>query len=833
MKLLRIIRTLVIGLLVLSLVVVAGVGGAFFYFSRQSFPQTSGTARLPGLTGNVDVIRDALGVPHIYADTPEDLFRAQGYVHAQDRFFQMEFWRRIGQGRIAELFGAGAVDQDKFIRTIGWARVAAEEEKSLDADSRTVLENYAAGVNAYAQPNADKLGFEFKVLGLIGRQWTPEPWTPMNTLTWGKAMSYNLGGNMDQELARMMLKARGGDDLVDLIFPPYPDDMPVIVRTAQKSGATNTDGKETRRQGEMNDASLSGLTKLYALHTSIQNAIGLGNEPGLGSNNWVVAGSRTETGKPLLANDPHLGIQMPSIWYLNGLHCRVVSPSCPYDVVGVTFPGTPGVVLGHNARIAWGVTNVGPDTQDFFIEKQNPNNANEFEFEGKFESAQVREEVIKVAGKDPITITVRVTRHGPIMNDAITDFELAQPMALRWTALQPSPIVRSVLAINRAQNWAQFREALQHWDSPSQNFVYADVEGNIGYQMPGNVPIRKSGNGRAPVPGWTGEFEWVDRVPFDQLPSIYNPPEGYIVTANNAVVDAKSYPFLLGTDWDYGYRAKRIEQLVTTKPKLTVEDMRLIQADSFSLFSREVMPYLRNMAIANDAAAKEALEVMRAWDGNCTVTSVGCTIFEVFWRELSHLTLDDDVGEVLADDIVGRASFSQITLRGLLPNANAKWWDNLVTKEVESRDQQIVTAIKATVATLQKQFGNDVATWEWGKLHAVTFPNQTLGRSGTKQIEDIFNRGPFPVSGGTALVNAQSHRSRSFDVTSGPSWRAVFDLNNWSKSIGIHTTGQSGHTYHPHYDDMIPLWLKGENATLPWTRGDVDFVARESMVLTP
>lgn len=842
-------RVLIIALIVVVVLAVVA-GGAFTFTTRDPFPQTSGTLKLPGLKGKVEVIRDKFGVPHIYADTPEDLFAAQGFVHAQDRFFQMEFQRRIGQGRLAELFGKGAVGQDKFIRTLGWMHTAEEEVKQMDAEMKGALESYAAGVNAYALPNAGKLGLEFKVLGLIGRQWSPEPWTPLNSLTWGKAMSYNLSGNMDQELARTILKERGGDELVGLILPPYPDDMPVIVRQpAARSGDEEMKGwgdKGIRRSGDVANfisssphlptssapqiLNASSATALYQLNKFVQSAIGLAHDTSIGSNNWVVAGSRSTTGKPLLANDPHLGIQMPSIWYAIGLHCRVVSGACPYDVVGVSFPGAPGVILGHNARIAWGVTSTAPDTQDLFIEKQNPQNANEFEYKGTFEPAQVREEIIKVAGGEPVTLTVRITRHGPLVNDAlgVTD---QPPMALQWTALQPGTLFKAVLHIDRAQNWNAFRDGLRYWDTPAQNFVYADVDGNIGYQMPGNIPIRAGGDGKAPVDGASSQFDWAGAIPFDKLPFAYNPPEGYIVTANNAVVDAKAYPFMLGVDWDYGYRAKRIEQMIVAKDKLSVDDMRQMQMDAHSIFAGEIMPFITALK-PSDAREADAIKRLGAWDGNCDVNSNGCAIFEAYWRALSHAALDDEVGESLAADANGAGTHSQITLRKLLAEPESKWWDNMDTPEKENRDAIMLLALKNTVATLTARMGNDMNAWQWGKIHTVTFENQTLGRSGTQPIEDLFNRGPFAVGGGMGLVNAVGVRG-DFSAGAGPSWRAVYDVSDWSNSIGIHTTGQSGHTMHPNYDDMIALWLKGDNAPLRWTRDDVMRNAVATLVLEP
>ncbi|MCS6848537.1 MAG: penicillin acylase family protein [Anaerolineae bacterium] len=816
-------------LLILALIIGGAGAASFLYATRRPFPQTSGTLRLSGLTGNVEVIRDAFGVPHIYADTPDDLFRAQGFVHAQDRFFQMEFWRRIGQGRLAELFGEGALEQDKFIRTVGWHRVAEAEVQMLEPDVLRVLQSYADGVNAYILPNADRLGFEFSVLGLIGRRWSPEPWTPVNTVTWGKAMSYNLGGNMDHELARLRLIERGGEALAEAIIPPYPDDMPVIVRSTSTPA-----GSEEHRTRASRSPAPGAAAELYRIHKAVQRAIGLVHDPGIGSNNWVVAGARTTTGRPILANDPHLGIQMPSIWYINGLHCRVVNDACPYDVVGVTFPGVPGVVLGHNARIAWGVTNAEPDTQDLFIERPNPANPDAFEFEGKFEPARIREERIVVAGRDePVVIRVRETRHGPILNDVLDELEEREPLALRWAALRPGQLFKAVLMINRAQNWEQFREALRYWDTPAQNFVYADVDGNIGYQLPGNIPIRKNGNGRAPVPGWTGEHEWVGSIPFDELPSVFNPPEGYIVTANNAIVDARRYPHLITTDWDYGYRAKRIEQMIQARDKLGIEDMRAMHFDAYSIFAGELLAALEGMALELEATASAALSTMRQWDRTCNVESAGCAIFEVFWRELSRAVFTDEVGEALAEDVLANGTHSQIALRNILPDPGAPWWDDVTTPERETREQIIARALDRAVQFLEARLGRDHTRWRWGDLHAVTFANQTLGRSGIPLIEGIFNRGPFPAPGSMGLVNAVSGDPETFAVRSGPSWRAIYDLGDWDRSLGIHTTGQSGHTYHPHYDDMIPLWLRGENLLLPWTREAVERSGREKLTLIP
>lgn len=823
----RIIRTLLSILIVLAVLIVAVVGVGVSW-ARQTFPQISGEIMLSGLNGPVEIIRDRFGIPHIYADTVEDLFFAQGFVHAQDRFFQMEFWRRIGQGRLAELFGPGALAQDRFIRTLGWHRVADAEVARLDPHTRQVLESYAAGVNAYALNNADRLGLEFRVLGLIGRRWQPEPWAPANSLTWGKAMAYNLGGNMDEELLRMALTARGGEALAETLLPPYPADGPFIV---QAGAAALPDSRAATHQAGDTPSTSSAL-KLLRVSRQLAEAIQLRRHSDTGSNNWVVSGARSATGKPLLANDPHLGIQMPSIWYQVGLHCRQVNERCPYNVAGVSFAGVPGVIIGHNGRIAWGVTNVGPDVQDLFIERPNPANPDAFEYQGQFEPAQVFEERIVVAGQpEPITLRVRVTRHGPILNDVMPELQNEPPMALQWTALQPGTLLQSVLQINRATNWQEFREALRFWDAPSQNFVYADIEGNIGYQMPGRIPIRAQGDGRAPVPGWSGEYDWRGEVPFDELPFVFNPPEGVIVTANNAVIDPRRYPHFLGRDWDHGFRARRIWQLLNEKPTLTIEDMQRIQTDARSVFADDILPLLNDIA-PDDAAAGDLLRRMREWDRVSRRDSVGALIFETFWARLAHALFDDETGEALADQAIGPTTAIRIAVRSALSDPNAVWWDDITTPARETREQIVLRALQQTGEILRTRFGDRPEDWQWGKAHTVTFSNQTLGRSGITLIESIFNRGPYPVDGASAAVN-NTGGSESFDVRGGPSWRMVLDLADLRRSVAIHTTGQSGHAFHPHYDDMIPLWLSGGYHPLLWQREDAQQQAEGILILRP
>ncbi len=805
----------IIGVLILLVAILAAGGG--YFVIRRSFPTINGTIKVAGLQSQVEVYRDSWGVPHVYASSPHDLFFAQGYVHAQDRFWQMEFWRRIGSGRLSEILGESALANDRFIRTLGWHRTAAQELEQLDDEMRAVLEAYAEGVNAYISTHRGRLGLEFTILGLTGVKFDPEPWTPLNTITWAKVMAWDLGGNMETELLRAQVAARLGASAVSEVVSPYPDDYPVIV------------------PNPLTGATLESLPEAaFDLHP-------LGTGEGIGSNNWAVAGSRTETGMPLLANDMHLGIQMPSIWYEIGLHCEPVGPDCPLNVTGFSFAGVPGVIVGHNDHIAWGVTNLGPDVQDLFIERINPQNPNQYEYQGEWLDMEVVREEIRVAGEEePVVVNARLTRHGPIINDVAGGTEDEwffgwQPLALSWTALQPSTLLQSVLLLDQASNWEDFREALSYWDVPSQNFVYADVEGNIGYQAPGRIPIRASGNGSMPAPGWTGEYEWVDTIPFDDLPRAFNPEEGYVVTANNAVVGT-DFPYFLGMDWAPGYRARRIVELIEADASLSSADMQAIQGNSSPVYTQEVLPYLITLSSDKPRLA-EALNLLRDWDGRAVRDSAGAALFEAFRLHLIDLTFGDELGEQLLSRARNTAG---IALVGLLPDEAASltgaspWFDDVTTPPVETRDDVLLQALEEAVEELTETLGRNMNRWRWGDLHTATFENQSLGQCGIGLVEALFNRGPVPVDGSTVAVNATGYSPNDpYTVRALPSQRQVVDLADFTRSLSIHTTGQSGHPYHPHYGDMIDPWRNIEYHPMLWQRANVEADAEGVLVLEP
>jgi penicillin amidase len=802
-------RALVVLGLAIAVVVIA-TGAWTYWMTRRPWPQVDGTVQVDGLRAPVEILRDAWGVPHIYAENDHDLFFAQGYVHAQDRFYQMEFWRRIGQGRLSEMLGESALENDRFIRTLGWWRTAQEEASSLEGEIKDLMEAYSEGVNAYVESHRDALALEFAILRLTGTKVEIEPWRPAHSLAWGKVMAWDLGGNMGNEIHRAKILASLGEKALAQLNAPYPDDHPVIVPAGVSWDSLRLD--EVAGYGE--------------------RAFAFGRGEGIGSNNWVIAGDRTETGMPLLANDMHLGIQMPAIWYEVGLHCRPADEAgCSFNVAGFSFAGVPGVIVGHNDRIAWGVTNLGPDVQDLYVEQLNSENGNQYEVNGEWVDFDIVHEEIGVAGRDePEVMEVRISRHGPVLNPVIEDLPGApdQVLALRWTALEPGEVFKAILALDRAGNWDEFRAALRHWDFPSQNFVYADVEGNIGYQAPGRIPIRANGDGQLPVPGWTDDYEWRGTIPFEELPSRFNPPEGFIVTANHAVVD-DSYPYLISLDWARGYRAQRITEMIEALERASVADMQQIHGDNKSLSADEILPYLTALN-PEEPKLRQALDRLAEWDRQEHKDSAETALFETFWAHLLPAVWDE-----VPDDLQFKGGGqAMVLIRDLLAKPDDLWWDDARTGGVETRDDVLLEALQESYAWLEDRFGDDMQAWSWGELHSATFENQSLGQSGIGLIEAMFNRGPVPASGGTSIVNATSWSTDELAVVRGvPSERMILDLADWERSLTMHTTGQSGHAYHEHYGDMILPWRDIQYHPMHWGRSATESDAEGVLRLEP
>jgi penicillin amidase len=867
-------------------VVLVGVVGLVAALTGRGLPQTSGTIRIEGLHAAVTVVRDDAGILQIRADDPHDLFLAQGYVHAQERMWQMEVWRHISAGRLAELFGEGRVDTDRFIRTLGWRQAAQRDLDAMPQDVRDALQAYADGVNAWLADHEGAFGPPFIVAGLLGGTggvggYTPEPWTPLDSAAWQKVQAWNLGGNMDTEIFRLLADARlGSTERTDELFPAYDPEAPVITPTGlEGSGGAGSGATATLTRGDLwhdahaeasadVDAAAGGSAALApdvaaAWHdvadlgaevlalAGLDNAAGLAGSHGIGSNEWVVAGSKSATGGALLANDPHLGFNMPSVWIMNGLHCRTVSAACPFDVTGVSFPGVPAVVLGHNARVAWGATNVGPDVQDLFRETVDPDEPSHYLYRGESIPFDIRTETIKVAGGEDVTIEVRSTRHGPILNDVDTRLEGEAPVALSWTSIrEPDGAFTSIFRLNAVADFEGFREALAGYGSPSQNFVYADVEGNIGYQLPGLIPIREGApTGDRIREGTTGAEDWAGYIDVEDLPWQYNPPSGFIVTANNAAVDG-DYPYFVGDDWDPGYRAQRITDLLGAAPEgsLTAADLRAIQVDTYLLRADGAIPLLLAEAKPATADGKLLLDRVRGWDRTCGVDSTGCAAYITAEFVLTRAIFEDELG-TLAKDYVGSTSSWQ-GLLAVLADPASPWWDDVSTAEVERSRDVISRAFDATAANLRERVG-EPGRWTWGRLHIVDFREQSLGLSGIGPLEWYFNSGPRQVQGADgAIFNNYYQTWRAFPdptdpdyvpagldsvftVSNGPSYRLTIDMSAIDAARIVITTGQSGNPFDRHYGDLIDDWASGGTVPLAFSWDAIEANAASTLTLTP
>ncbi|MEU6238919.1 penicillin acylase family protein [Kitasatospora sp. NPDC047058] len=679
-RVLRILKRTAIVLTALVLLAVGSLAGYAYWTVQRSLPQLSGTTTVPGLHGEARIVRDASGIPQIYADNAHDLFLAEGYAQAQDRFWQMDVQRHVTAGRLAEMFGPGEVQTDKVARTFGWYRVAEQEVTMLSPQSQAYLRAFSDGVNAYlGRHEGAELSVEYPVLGFVADDYRPEPWTPADSVSWLKTMAWNLNTGMIDQFQHAMLPADLPDGASDDLFPGYDYQRwaPIVPdRAAATQPAAATPSAPAAPPAPTTPAVPAAASAALADSAAVRTVLAAVLGPqgtGIGSNSWVVAGSRTTTGKPLLENDPHLTPSLPGIWYQVGLHCTRTGPDCAFDVSGFTFAGMPGVVIGHNADIAWGFTDLGAADSDLFVERVDGDG---YEHEGSRLPLTVRQEKIKVAGGRPVDLTVRSTLHGPLISDVLKSAgEVADrgrvpdvpphgehdgyAVAMQWTALDPAPTVDALFALDRAKDWNEFRAAAAVFASPVQNMIYADTAGNIGYQTPGRIPVRKAGDSRRPVPGWTGAYDWTGYLPFDQLPTSFNPPEGYIVTANNAVV-GPGYPHLIGSDWGTGYRSRRITELIEQAGKLDVAAMERITQDTWNGNAATLVPHLLRVQVG--AQAGPAQDLLRGWDFTQGADSAPAAYFNAVWRELLKEAFTDRLSRA------GVKSYAY-------PDGGGRWFD--------------------------------------------------------------------------------------------------------------------------------------------------------------
>ncbi len=792
-----------IGLLLAALVIV--LAGYFYISLRRALPQTDGTLALPGLIDPVRVVRDDWGTVHVYAENEHDLFFAQGFTVAQDRMWQMEVFRRSPSGRMAEIVGERALFIDTFNRNMLMRETAELIWEQMDEDSKAILQAYTDGVNAYLEEHKNALPIEYKIL-----MFEPEPWTPIDSLVWGNAISLQLSSNRRLELIRGQVVAAVGEEGMNMLFPYTAEDTPITV-PADPSNLTGLDKID--------------LTPLLQVDDILGSPLS-----GIGSNGWVVDGSMTETGTPIIANDIHIGLTMPSIWHAVGLH------GGRFDVVGFTLPGVPGIISGHNANIGWSITNLGSDAQDYYIERlDDVAKPTQYLYDGEWLDLEHVQQTIEVRGQKPVTVDFYMTQHGPIMNFILQNPSIAHPMALRWVQHEGSTLFTSILKLNMASNWEEFQEALKGWDTPGQNIFYADREGNIGYQAVGKIPLRPNGNGRLPVPGWTSENEWSGYIPYEELPRAYNPEQGYLLSANNRV-EPEGYPYYISDGYTPGYRARQIENLLHEYAPLSIADMDLIQEDTYSPQAALLMPYL-NVIKANSSLEEEALDTLLNWDLHTNIEGAGTSIYEAWQMRFLANIITDELGDETAALYIGghyvrHATQQMPMLVSMMAEPDHPWFDNKNTPELEMRDDIIQQSFEEAVAWLTRLQGDDIANWDWGRLHSVTFPHQPFNQ--IPVLKNIFNSKTYPMRGGNFSVYTNSYDwSNPFKVWIVSSARHITDMGDYSNSLMLGSTGQNMNLLSPHREDVVKLWQEGRPFPMSYSEADVEAVQESTLILQP
>ncbi|KFN01268.1 penicillin acylase family protein [Bacillus clarus] len=738
-------------------------------FTMKSMPKIEGTIKLDGLQHSVTVKRDGKGVPHIKAENAHDLYFSQGYVQAQDRLFQMDLSRRQASGALSEVVGEAAVDKDKLFRTLGLRRAAEASLSQYDGEAKYALQSFTDGVNTFIHETKEEKKFpvEFTLLG-----YEPAEWSPIDSLTIGKYMAFDLGGHWHGQAFRYWALKNLSKEQASELFPAYPKDAPRLL-------------------AELNNVDVNVVQSFSK--TVIPPEFN-------GSNNWVVSGEKSVSGKPILADDPHLSLATPSIWYQTQLETKDV------NVSGVIFAGVPGVMLGHNKEIAWGVTNTGPDVQDLYIEKRNPNNENEFLYNDKWEKATVVDESIKVKGGKTVPYRVMITRHGPVISefaDKSKDKEKTV-FALKWTALEPSAELKAVLNMNKAKNWSEFESALEDFHTPTQNFLFAAADGTIAYKANGNIPIRKKGDGSLPVPGWTDEYEWEGYIPFDKLPKVINPKQGFISTANNKIVN-DDYPYHISNTWAQPYRQMRIQEFLQEKDKYTVKDLENLQMDQKNLYAKEFVPIFLNelnkMTLSD--VEKKGVKELTKWNFYDSKDEAAPLIFHLLMKEISNTLFSKEIPKDVMGLFEGKQQVVDELIRKQVIGEDSAWFS-----KYGGFTEVLHTSYANVMKKLQKQYGTNVVDWEWGEYHKLSFTHP-ISRS-SHILAFFFNREePVPIGGSKVTVQAASYEDDGI-VNHGASWRFVIDTKDMSNGYHIVGPGQSGHFRSAWYHDQINDWVNGE-----------------------
>lgn len=805
----------VIAILIICLTVIIFAGAAWFYgAARHALPQLDGKLYVHGLSKEVRVIRDARGVPHIIASNTKDLFFAQGYVTAQDRLWQMDFSRRLVSGTLAEVMGPALLNHDKEQRIVGLRQIGERSWQALSERDRSHFEAYAAGVNAYIEARRGNLPLEFRVL-----RYSPEPWTGLDSLLCGILMSQGLNYTLyETKLVHERFVAKLGRELAADLYPnsswrDHPPGMDQRVAPTQKALAP------LAPQPPQSSSFIFGRAPA-TMHSTEGSQIA-------GSNNWVISGAHTTSGKPLLANDMHLEHHIPNTWYEAHLEISGQKGKPEFDVVGFTLPGFPYVLVGHNQRIAWGFTNLVPDVEDVYIE--NVRSDGKYQTPNGWKPMETRHEVIRVKGKPDVHLDVKLTRHGPVVTDVVATNLFAdekRTLALKWAAYT-DPVTVPFFDIDTAQNWQEFRAALSHFSSPAQNVVYADVDGNIGYQAAGHIPIRKSGDSPLPVSGSDNLHEWIGYIPFNQLPSTYDPASGVIATANNKVTPP-GYPFSIATQWGSPYRAERIYEVLESQKKFTAEDMLKLQTDTYSEFDRFCAQRFAAAVSQSSKAsprAREAAKIMRDWSGWVSADSAAPTLVNQTRQEIFRLLLEPKLKSANNGTHDGDLDWtdyewfmSPVALENLLTRQPARWLPPAVT----SYDDLLANAVENVVN--QKDAPADLSSWKWGQQAAMHLQHPIFGK--IPILKYWSGPGLVPQSGDRYTVKQTTN-------TAGPSERMVVDFANLNDSEFNVLTGQSGQLFSPYYMNQWQAWYMGFSFRMPFSDVAVVKAKSHELILAP
>lgn len=775
--------------IIVSLIILFIAGALLFrHVLFKSIPEYEGTKDLDNLSSTIEIYRDRYAIPYIFAGNQQDAAFALGYCHAQERMFQMDLSRRAAYGRLSEVFGAQTVTFDMMFRTIGMERTVKRELAQTDPEFMVQLKAYSAGVNAYIKEAKGKYPIEFDVLG-----YEPEEWKPEHSLIIGKMLGWQMNISWWTDVAFAHLAERFSEEKIRQIVPEYPADAPVIVP----------------------GGSASPLTGLAETDRAFRSFIGYTGTH-IGSNNWAVSPQRSASGKAIIANDPHLPFQAPCTWY------AAVIRSNGWNCEGLTIPGLPLIIIGKNQHISWTVTNVMADDADFYTEKIDSSGRNYF-FNGQWQPLKRYDYTIAVKDSEAVNFTVKETHRGPVISNVhLLDkvlfkrrIQSKSVLSMRWTGNDPSAGFVSIFRVNKAGNWSEFRNALRNYSLPGQNFVYADDKGNIGYQCAAKLPIRAIVSSTFVCSGESDQYDWKGYVPYEQMPSFFNPDSGFIATANNRTVS--NYKYYISNIWEPSSRIERITEMLKGRARHSVADFRRYQMDFTSPYARTVTPYIisafQNVRV-KDKNLRTALYLLKNWNSEMGQYSQVPAIYEVFFQHLIKNIFLDEMGSTLFNEYNFIPSIPYNTVLRMLRENNSSWFDNIKTPQRETRDDIIRKSLSQALSYLEQSLGTSPGDWQWSKLHSVTFKHLFHGRYSF--IDRIVDIGPYSIGGsGTTVFNTEYFFYRPYENVLGPSMRFIFDFARPDHFDMILTTGQSGNVLSPHYKDMTQMWLSGKYISVP------------------